>query len=158
MVITSESILNSLNPEQQRAVQHINGPMLIIAGPGSGKTRVITNRAAHLVLSGTLNKASVLAVTFTNKAASELKDRISQMKIAGPEQITASTFHSFCARILRAHGSYVGLDRNYSICDSDDQLSAIKESMIIAEIDTKQTNPRSIQNLISKATKTFIPA
>ena len=151
MVITSESILNSLNPEQQRAVQHINGPMLIIAGPGSGKTRVITNRAAHLVLSGTLNKASVLAVTFTNKAASELKDRISQMKIAGPEQITASTFHSFCARILRAHGSYVGLDRNYSIYDSDDQLSAIKESMIIAEIDTKQTNPRSIQNLISKA-------
>ena len=151
MVISSESLLKSLNPEQQEAVMHIGGPMLIIAGPGSGKTRVITHRAANLLLSETLGKASVLAVTFTNKAASELKNRITQMNVSDPGRITASTFHSFCARVLRSHGSYVGLDRNYTIYDSDDQLSAIKESMIMAEIDTKQTNPRSIQNLISKA-------
>ena len=151
MVISSESILKSLNPEQQKAVMHTVGPMLIIAGPGSGKTRVITHRAANLILNEAVGKASVLAVTFTNKAASELKNRINQMNIPNQERITASTFHSFCARVLRAHGSYVGLDRNYTIYDSDDQLSAIKESMVIAEIDSKQTNPRSIQNLISKA-------
>ena len=121
MVISSESLLKSLNPEQQEAVMHIGGPMLIIAGPGSGKTRVITHRAANLLLSETLGKASVLAVTFTNKAASELKNRITQMNVSDPGRITASTFHSFCARVLRSHGSYVGLDRNYTIYDSDDQ-------------------------------------
>tara|TARA_A100001037_G_C15154015_1_gene642326 strand:- start:17145 stop:19349 length:2205 start_codon:yes stop_codon:yes gene_type:complete len=151
MVVSSESLLQSLNAEQQQAVLHTNGPMLIIAGPGSGKTRVITHRAAHLLLNGHLNKASVLAVTFTNKAASELKSRIGQMNVTNQERITSSTFHSFCARLLRTHGTYVGLDRNYTIYDSDDQLSAIKESMAIAEVDTKQTNPRSIQNLISKS-------
>ena len=105
MVISSESILKSLNPEQQKAVMHTVGPMLIIAGPGSGKTRVITHRAANLILNEAVGKASVLAVTFTNKAASELKNRINQMNITNQERITASTFHSYCARVLRAHRS-----------------------------------------------------
>ena len=151
MVTTTTSILQSLNEEQINAVQHLDGPMLIIAGPGSGKTRVITHRIAHLILSGTIKTSNVLAVTFTNKAANELKTRISNMAIPSMNSVTASTFHSFCARILRTHGKYVGLDNNYTIYDSDDQLSAIKESMILAEIDPKQANARAIQNIISKS-------
>jgi DNA helicase-2/ATP-dependent DNA helicase PcrA len=151
MVTTTKSILQSLNEEQINAVQHLNGPMLIIAGPGSGKTRVITHRIAHLILSGTIKNSNVLAVTFTNKAANELKTRISNMALPSMNSVTASTFHSFCARILRTHGKYVGLDNNYTIYDSDDQLSAIKESMILAEIDPKQANARAIQNIISKS-------
>ena len=148
---SNNNILNNLNNAQKEAVLNTEGPNLIVAGAGSGKTRVLTTKLAYIIQQKKAWPNQILCVTFTNKAASELKNRINQMNIPNQERITASTFHSFCARVLRAHGSYVGLDRNYTIYDSDDQLSAIKESMVIAEIDSKQTNPRSIQNLISKA-------
>ena len=114
-------ILEGLNPAQKQAVETINGPLLIIAGPGSGKTRVITHRIAYMVRMQDVLPYRIAAVTFTNKAAQEMKDRLERLVGPHSDALTVGTFHSFCAHMLRRDGSHVGLPPSYTIFDSDDQ-------------------------------------
>ncbi|MCH7713570.1 MAG: UvrD-helicase domain-containing protein, partial [Chloroflexi bacterium] len=106
-------VLQGLNPAQKEAVETIDGPLLIIAGPGSGKTRVITHRIAYLVRDCQVNPRRIMAVTFTNKAAREMRNRMDRLVGPRSESLTLGTFHSFCARMLRTDGSYLGLPTNY---------------------------------------------
>ena len=122
------TILDALNPQQREAAAHVDGPLLILAGAGSGKTRVITHRIAHLVRNEGVLPDNILAVTFTNKAAAEMRERVDRLlqddSLAW--RVTISTFHSLCARLLRRHADRLGLDRNFVIYDEDDQASLIK--------------------------------
>ena len=147
----ASDILQGLNPAQQEAVETIDGPLLIIAGPGSGKTRVITHRIAYLVRECNVNPRRILAVTFTNKAAREMRTRMERLVGPRSESLTMGTFHSFCARMLRMDGGFLGLPTNYTIYDGDDQLSAIKQAMELAELDPKRNAPRAVLSVISKA-------
>ena len=115
--------LESLNPEQREAVLHINGPLLILAGAGSGKTRVITSRIAYLVGDGHAKPHEVLAVTFTNKAAEEMRARVEALLGADCSRMWVSTFHALCARLLRREAPAIGLSRDFVIYDSSDQLT-----------------------------------
>ena len=144
-------LLAGLNPAQREAVQTVDGPLLIVAGPGSGKTRVITHRIAYLVRECGVSPYSILAMTFTNKAAREMKDRLA--RLAGPhaDALTVGTFHSFCARLLRREGDFIGLSRNYSIFDDDDQIAAIKQCLEQADYDPKRYPPRAVLSAISRA-------
>ena len=144
-------LLAGLNPAQREAVEAVDGPLLIVAGPGSGKTRVITHRIAYLVRVCGVNPHSILAMTFTNKAAREMRERL--VRLAGPhsDALTVGTFHSFCARLLRREGEFLGLSRNYSIFDDDDQMSAIKQCLERAGYDPKRHPPRAVLATISKA-------
>ena len=144
-------LLEGLNPAQREAVETVDGPLLIVAGPGSGKTRVITHRIAYLVQVCGVSPYSILAMTFTNKAAREMRDRLG--RLAGPhaEALTVGTFHSFCARLLRREGEFIGLSRNYSIFDDDDQISAIRQSLQAADYDPKRYPPRAVLSAISRA-------
>ena len=157
-MVSGLDVLEGLNPPQREAVQTVDGPLLIVAGPGSGKTRVITHRIAHLVRYYDVWPHRIAAVTFTNKAAREMRDRL--QRLAGPRahSLTVGTFHAFCARLLRDYGETVGLNPNYSIYDSDDQLSIIKEAMQLAELDPKNHPPRAIQSVISKAKSRLMDA
>ncbi len=123
------SILDGLNPEQREAAAHVDGPMLILAGAGSGKTRVITHRIANLIRNEGVDAGEILAVTFTNKAAAEMRERVDRLleDDALAWQVTISTFHSLCARLLRRHGEKLGLTRDFAIYDQDDQTSLIKK-------------------------------
>ncbi|CAI8031173.1 ATP-dependent DNA helicase PcrA [Geodia barretti] len=145
------NLLEGLNPAQREAVETVDGPLLIIAGPGSGKTRVITHRIAYLVQEYGVSPYSILAMTFTNKAAREMTDRLG--RLAGPHAgaLTVGTFHSFCARLLRIEGDFIGLSRNYSIFDDDDQISAIKQCLGQADYDPKRYPPRAVLSAISRA-------
>ena len=140
---TGLEILEGLNPAQKQAVESVDGPLLIIAGPGSGKTRVITHRIAYLIRVKGINPYRIASMTFTNKAAREMRDRM--QRLVGPEvnSLTMGTFHSFCALLLRQDGHFVWLNPRYSIYDSDDQLSLIKQSMELAELDQPSPRPRS---------------
>lgn len=145
------SFLDRLNPEQLEAVTHRGSPLLILAGAGSGKTRVITHRVAHLLDSGEVQPESILAVTFTNKAAGEMKDRVTQM-LGGkvrPSSLWISTFHSSCVRLLRRNGPAIGIPREFTIYDSDTQLSLVKQILKELELDEKTFTPRSVHALIS---------
>ena len=144
-------ILTGLNPAQKEAVQHIDGPILILAGPGSGKTRVITHRIAYLVKTTGINPRRIMAVTFTNKAAREMKERLQKLLGQVAENISAGTFHAICARILRQDGKPVGLDTNFVIYDEDDQQSLVKQCLQDLDLDPKQYNPQKIRNAISYA-------
>ncbi|WP_270182724.1 DNA helicase PcrA [Alkalihalobacillus sp. CinArs1] len=146
-----DKLLNGLNPEQQEAVKHTDGPLLIMAGAGSGKTRVLTHRIAYLLVEKQVAPWNILAITFTNKAAREMKDRVHT--IAGPvaEDIWISTFHSMCVRILRRDGDRIGINRNFTILDSGDQLTVIKKILKDQNIDPKKFDPRSILGNISSA-------
>ena len=144
-------ILEGLNPQQQRAVETIDGPLLIIAGPGSGKTRVITHRIAYLVHVCEVSPYRIAAVTFTNKAAREMKDRLQRLVGPRADALTVGTFHSFCAQLLRREGGHVGLPSNYTIFDADDQLGLIKQSLKLAELDPKQYPPQAVRSVISRA-------
>ncbi|MBQ11279.1 MAG: AAA family ATPase [Planctomyces sp.] len=150
MTLTSD-ILEGLNPEQKEAVESIDGPLLIIAGPGSGKTRVITHRIAHLVRDYGVSPYRILSMTFTNKAAREMRDRLERLVGPRSESLTVGTFHSFCARLLRREGEPVGLSSSFSIYDGDDQLSLIKQSLQLANLDPKQNPPQAIRSVISRA-------
>jgi len=127
--------LASLNPEQREAVLHVNGPLLILAGAGSGKTRVITSRAAYLVGDGHAEPKEVLAVTFTNKAAEEMRARIELLVGADCGEMWVSTFHSLCARLLRREAPAIGLTRDFVIYDSSDQLASVKQALKDANVD-----------------------
>jgi len=159
LYIMISSLLNDLNEGQQRAVQQTEGPVLILAGAGSGKTRVLTYRVAYLIQEKKVAPENILTVTFTNKAANEMKERIT--KILGDYDTSlpfAGTFHSLCAKILRKEGRYLGLPINYLIYDDDDSFQAIKEVMKKLDISTKNFNPQSVLTTISQAKNELIPA
>ena len=148
---SAKEILEGLNPAQREAVEAIEGPLLIVAGPGSGKTRVITHRVAYLMRVCGISPHRILAVTFTNKAAREMKDRLHRLVGNRADQISASTFHSFCASILRRDGKHVGLDSSFTIYDDEDQMVLVKQAMEEVGLDTKQYPPRAIQGVISRS-------
>src|SRR4029077_20371610 len=129
------TFLEALNPEQREAVLHAGGPLLILAGAGSGKTRVITSRIAHLVSSGHAHRSDVLAVTFTNKAAEEMRSRVEAFLGTDCSKMWVSTFHALCARLLRREAPAIGLSRDFVIYDSADQLSVVKRALKDLHID-----------------------
>lgn len=144
-------ILADLNPAQKQAVETIEGPLLIIAGPGSGKTRVITHRIAYLIKVCGVKPHRIMAVTFTNKAAREMRERLEKLLGRTAESLTLGTFHAICAGILRRDGKAIGLDPKFVIYDDDDQMNLIKQSMLELQIDPKQYAPRAIQSAIDFA-------
>ncbi len=144
-------ILEGLNPAQKEAVEAIEGPVLIIAGPGSGKTRVITHRIAYLVRVCGVSPYRIVAVTFTNKAAREMRNRLERLLGNRAEGLTCGTFHAFCASILRREGKNIGLDPSFVIYDDEDQATLVKRAMEEANIDPKRYPIGSIRNAISGA-------
>ena len=150
-MISATDILEGLNPAQRDAVETIEGPLLIIAGPGSGKTRVITHRVAYLVRVCEISPYRILAVTFTNKAAREMRERFQRLVGTRADQLTVGTFHAFCAGLLRREGKHIGLDPSFTIYDDEDQMNLIKQAMEQAEVDPKSHPPRAIQGVISRA-------
>ena len=151
-------VLDGLNPKQREAIETIEGPLLIVAGPGSGKTRVITQRIAYLVRVCGVTPHRIAAVTFTNKAAREMRQRLVPLVGQGIQDLTVGTFHSFCAMVLRRDGQAIGLDRNFVIYDDSDQLELIKRSMVEVNVDPKRFAPRAIQSAISGAKSQLIGA
>ena len=145
------SIYDSLNQQQQRAVFHTEGPLLILAGAGSGKTRVLTHRIAYMIEEKGVNPWNILAITFTNKAAQEMRERVDRIVGFGAESIWVSTFHSTCVRILRRYIDRLGYDHNFVIYDTDDQKTLIKDICKRLNIDTKVYKERSIMAQISQA-------
>ena len=121
------SIYDTLNEQQKEAVFHTEGPLLILAGAGSGKTRVLTHRIAYLIEERGVNPRNILAITFTNKAAGEMRERVDRLVGFGAESIWVSTFHSTCVRILRRYIDRIGFDTNFTIYDSDDQKSLMRD-------------------------------
>ncbi len=145
-------VLASLNPAQREAVETVGGPILILAGPGSGKTRVITSRIWYLVSTCGLSPRNIMAVTFTNKAAREMRTRLDVLLGEACSSLTIGTFHAICCRILRADGQPVGLSPGFVIYDDDDQVNLIKQALVELGLDPKQYSPRLVQASIS-ATK-----
>lgn len=144
-------ILEGLNPAQREAAETTEGPLLILAGPGSGKTRVITHRMAYLVRVVGINPRRIMAVTFTNKAAREMRERLQVLLAGSVEHLSVGTFHAACAAILRRDGEALGLSPRYAIYDDEDQLGLIKRSLQDLGIDPKRYPPRSFQSAISSA-------
>jgi len=142
--------LEGLNPAQLEAVQHLDGPLLVLSGAGTGKTRVLTARLTHLLATGKARPWNILAVTFTNKAAREMKDRVATMIGPAVEQVWFGTFHALAARILRRHAECVGLKSNFTILDTDDQLRLIKQLLEAAGLDPKRFPPRMLLATISR--------
>ena len=145
------SIYDSLNKEQAEAVKKTEGPVLILAGAGSGKTRVITHRIAYLLDECGVNPWNILAITFTNKAAGEMRERVDKLIGFGAESVWISTFHSMCVRILRRHIENLGYESSFTIYDTDDQKSLMKEVCKYLKIDTKDLREREILGEISSA-------
>ena len=145
------SIYDTLNPMQKEAVLHTEGPLLILAGAGSGKTRVLTHRIAYLIEEKEVNPWNILAITFTNKAAGEMRERVDSLVGFGAENIWVSTFHSTCVRILRRYIEHLGYTTSFSIYDSDDQKTLMKQVFKTLDIDTKQYKERSVLGIISSA-------
>ena len=144
-------ILAELNPAQREAVEAIDGPVLILAGPGSGKTRVITHRIAYLIKVCGVSPHCIMAVTFTNKAAKEMEERLSHLVGSRLKDLTLGTFHAICARILRRDGGEIGVDPRFVIYDEEDQISLIKRSIQEVGLESKQYAPRAIASAISAA-------
>ena len=145
------SIYDTLNDRQQEAVFHTEGPLLILAGAGSGKTRVLTHRIAYLIEEKGVNPWNILAITFTNKAAQEMRERVDKIVGFGSESIWVSTFHSTCVRILRRYIDRLGYDNNFTIYDTDDQKTLMKDICKKLNIDTKVYKERSLLAQISHA-------
>lgn len=147
----------NLNEAQREAVTYGEGPLLIFAGAGSGKTRVLTMRIAHLISTRNISPRRILAVTFTNKAANEMRERIEKLVgSAQVKQMWVGTFHAICARILRESGRAIDVDPEFVVFDEDDQISVVKEVMRLLDIDEKRFAPRSILNAISRAKEKMI--
>lgn len=155
--VNIQEAVSRLNPQQRQAVEATEGPLLIMAGAGSGKTRVLTHRIAYLIATRKAPPWAILAITFTNKAAREMQDRVSRL-VGGPEgrDIWVSTFHSMCVRILRRDIERIGFTSNFSILDSTDQLSVIRNCMKEQNIDTKKFEPKAVQAAISAAKNELI--
>ena len=145
------SIYDTLNDKQQEATFHVEGPLLILAGAGSGKTRVLTHRIAYLIEEKGVNPWNILAITFTNKAAAEMRERVDKIVGFGSESIWVSTFHSTCVRILRRHVELLGYDNNFTIYSPDEQKTVIKEVCKLLQVDTKVFKERNLLSAISKA-------
>lgn len=145
-----------MNPRQKEAVLHTDGPLLLMAGAGSGKTRVLTHRIAYLIEEKEVNPWNILAITFTNKAAKEMKERVNAILEAGGEDVWVSTFHSMCVRILRRDVDYIGYNRNFTIIDSSEQLSLMKRILKELNIDPKKYDPRSLLGSISQAKNSLL--
>ena len=143
--------LNTLNPPQREAVLHDKGPLLILAGAGSGKTRVITHRIAYLIQERDVSPFQILAITFTNKAAAEMKERVGKLLGTDADNVWVSTFHSTCVRILRRYCEHIGYDRNFSIYDTDDVKSLMKQVLKSLNVDTKRMKEKLFINAISSA-------
>src|SRR5437763_301422 len=150
--------LSSLNPQQRHAVEMVKGPLLILAGAGTGKTRVITYRIAHMIQQG-ISPGNILGVTFTNKAAREMQERLTKLiprprngngSRTAPERPTICTFHSLCVRILRQHIEKLGYKRNFVIYDESEQISAIKKIMARISAKGEKTDPATILALLSQ--------
>lgn len=156
MNFLSEKLLNGLNPEQRKAVKATEGPLLLMAGAGSGKTRVLTHRIAYLMVEKGVNPYNILAITFTNKAAREMRERIYKMMGGAADEIWISTFHSMCVRILRRDIDRIGYNRNFTILDSTDQQSVIKAILKDKNIDPKKYDPRALLGAISSAKNELI--
>lgn len=155
----TKNLLNGMNAQQENAVKTTEGPLLIMAGAGSGKTRVLTHRIAYLVVEKEVYPSKILAITFTNKAAREMRERIDGLLGNGTtESMWVSTFHSMCVRILRRNIDRIGISKNFSILDSADQLSVVKNVMKQLNIDSKRYEPRAILNAISSAKNECITA
>ncbi|KPV50196.1 DNA helicase UvrD, partial [Kouleothrix aurantiaca] len=150
-------LLDSLNAAQQQAVQKLDGPVLVLAGPGSGKTRVLTHRIAYMIGPAGVDPFHILAVTFTNKAAREMKERLDNLLGAGrAAALTVGTFHSLCARFLRRDIVHLGRERDFAIYDSDDQQRLMKRVLKDENLDEKKYPPRAIHAAISRAKNEFI--
>lgn len=145
------SIYDTLNEPQRGAVYYTEGPLLILAGAGSGKTRVLTHRIAYLIEEKGVNPWNILAITFTNKAAGEMRERVDRLVGFGSESIWVSTFHSMCVRILRRHISLLGYDTNFTIYDADDQKTLMKDVCKLLQIDTKIYKERALLAAVSHA-------
>ena len=147
-----DEIVNGLTQPQRQAVTHVDGPLLVLAGPGSGKTRVITQRIAYLVRSVGIAPWNILAITFTNKAASEMQQRVAErVSESQARAMTVSTFHSFCARTLRRYAERLGLPPGYSIYDTSDQTRAMKQTLTGLKINPSNFPPAKVLSTISKA-------
>ncbi|WP_078433571.1 DNA helicase PcrA [Metabacillus halosaccharovorans] len=156
MQFLSNQLLAGLNDMQQKAVKTTDGPLLIMAGAGSGKTRVLTHRIAYLMTEKQIAPWNILAITFTNKAAREMRERIQGILGSGGDDIWISTFHSMCVRILRRDSDRMGINRNFSILDTTDQLSVIKSVLKERNLDPKKYDPRSMLGSISSAKNELI--
>ncbi len=142
--------LTRLNPEQREAVEALDGPVLVLAGAGTGKTRVLTTRFAHILLSQRAFPSQVLAVTFTNRAAKEMRERVSAMVGGSADGLWLGTFHALCARMLRRHAELVGLTSSFNILDTDDQLRLLKQVMEAERIDIKRWAPQALMGIIQR--------
>jgi DNA helicase-2/ATP-dependent DNA helicase PcrA len=142
--------LARLNAEQRHAVETVDGPVLVLAGAGTGKTRVLTTRFAHILITGRAYPSQVLAVTFTNKAAREMRERVGAILNQPVEGLWLGTFHSLCARMLRRHAALVGLQSNFTILDTDDQLRLLKQVMEAAHVDAKRWSPQTLMGMIQR--------
>ncbi len=158
-----KDILADLNPAQQEAVVYHNGPLLVLAGAGSGKTRVLIYRTAWLIAEKKVPPENILLLTFTNKAAGEMKDRLQKILTTNHQPLTtnhqlpyAGTFHSFCAKILRKEGKNIGIPPNYLIYDDQDQIDAVKEILNQLQLSPKEFNPRAVLTTISEAKNELI--
>ncbi len=149
---------DTLNDKQQEAVYYTDGPLLILAGAGSGKTRVLTHRVAYLIEERGINPWNILAITFTNKAAGEMRDRVDNLVEYGSESVWVSTFHSMCVRILRRHIGLLGYDTNFTIYDADDQKTLMRDVCKLLNIDTKRFRERTLISAVSSAKNEFITA
>ncbi|MBI4037227.1 UvrD-helicase domain-containing protein [Candidatus Daviesbacteria bacterium] len=152
------SLLSDLNPVQKQAVVSTEGPTLILAGAGSGKTKALTHRVAYLIAEKHIPPENILCLTFTNKAAGEMMDRIHKLLNNSGAKPMMGTFHSFCARILRCDGKHIGLPPTFSIYDEDDAQDAVKQAMASLDLSTQKTSPSTIRNTISGAKNEMISA
>lgn len=155
-----DDILNKLNSEQQEAVVHTNGPTIILAGAGSGKTRVLVHKVLYLIVEKKVDPSQILLVTFSNKAAGEMKERVAKaltaLNISLPSEPTVATFHSLCARILRRSGVAIGIPHNFVIYDTQDQLDTIKDAFETLDISIKEVRPKAALQAISGAKNQMI--
>ncbi|MBU0649748.1 UvrD-helicase domain-containing protein [Patescibacteria group bacterium] len=148
---------SSLNPQQIKAVEHFTGPALVVAGPGSGKTRVLTHRVAHLIKERKILPDKILCVTFTNKAASEMKNRVDALLSAADSLYWCGTFHSICVRILKKDGQQNGIAPNFLIYDTNDSEAIVKNIIKELNLDPKKVNPKAVFETISSAKNELIP-
>lgn len=148
--------MEGLNDRQKEAVEYTEGPLLLLAGAGSGKTRVLTHRVAYLIEEKGVNPYNILAITFTNKAAGEMRDRVDRIVSHGASQVWVSTFHALCVRILRRYIDRLGYEPGFTIYDTDDQKAAVKACLKKLNIDSKQYPERMVLSEISKAKERFV--